>query len=89
MNNFIEIITLQNATFNLWAWIIGTIILLIIAGVTFKENPENTIFVIVFSFVWPIFAGLALVIGVLLSPMWVGMKLGDYWRTRHEQRNPN
>ena len=78
MNNFIEIITLQNATFNQWAWIIGAIILLITAGVTFKEDPESSVSIILIAFVWPIVVGVALAAAVLLSPVWVGMKLGDY-----------
>jgi multidrug transporter EmrE-like cation transporter len=80
VSNFIEIITLQHSTFNQWAWIIGTIILLIIAGVTFKEDTESSVLMIPISFVWPIFAGIALVMGVLLSPVWIGVKLGDYLR---------
>lgn len=80
MNNFIEIITLQHSTFNQWAWIIGTIILLIIAGVTFKEDPESSVLMIPISFVWPS----VLVMGVLLSPVWIGVKLGDYLRKYHD-----
>jgi multidrug transporter EmrE-like cation transporter len=83
VNNFIEIITLQHSTFNQWAWIIGTIILLIIAGVTFKEDTESSVLMIPISFVWPIFAGIA----VLLSPVWIGVKLGDYLRKKHEDEN--
>jgi multidrug transporter EmrE-like cation transporter len=80
VNNFIEIITLQHSTFNQWAWIIGTIILLIIAGVTLKEDTESSVLMIPISFVWPILAGIALLMGVLLSPVWIGVKLGDYLR---------
>jgi multidrug transporter EmrE-like cation transporter len=84
VNNFIEIITLQHSTFNQWAWIIGTIILLIIAGVTFKEDTESSVLMIPISFVWPILAGIALLMGVLLSPVWIGVKLGDYLRKYHD-----
>jgi multidrug transporter EmrE-like cation transporter len=84
VSNFIEIITLQHSTFNQWAWIIGTIILLIIAGVTFKEDPESSVLMIPISFGWPILAGSVLVMGVLLSPVWIGVKLGDYLRKYHD-----
>jgi hypothetical protein len=80
MNTVIQIITLQHSTFNQWAWIIGTIILLIIAGVTFKEDPESSVLMIPISFVWPS----VLVMGVLLSPVWIGVKLGDYLRKYHD-----
>jgi multidrug transporter EmrE-like cation transporter len=80
MNTVIQIITLQHSTFNQWAWIIGTIILLIIAGVTLKEDTESSVLMIPISFVWPILAGIALLMGVLLSPVWIGVKLGDYLR---------
>jgi multidrug transporter EmrE-like cation transporter len=84
VNNFIEIITLQHSTFNQWAWIIGTIILLIIAGVTFEEDTESSALMIPISFVWPILTGIAWVMGVLLSPVWIGVKLGDYLRKYHD-----
>ena len=80
MNTFMQIITLQNPTFNLWAWLIGTIIVLVIAGMGYEEEPENAIILSLFSWAWPMSVIVLMVFLVGCTPFWVGRKLRVWMR---------
>jgi hypothetical protein len=70
-----QIITLQNPTFNMWAWILGTVIMLIIAGMGFEEEPENATILAIFSWAWPTLLVILTVFFVGYTPFWIGKKL--------------
>lgn len=82
MNTFMQIVTLQNATFNGWAWVIGTIILLIIAGMNFEKDPLNAIGVGIFALIWPFLMPVLIGMGLLALPFWVGIKINDFVRNK-------
>lgn len=82
MNTFMQIVTLQNSTFNVWAWVIGTIILLIIAGMNFDEDPPRSIIFGFFALIWPLLMPVLIGMGLLALPFWVGIKINDFVRNK-------
>lgn len=82
MNTFMQIVTLQNFAVNGWVWVIGTIILLIIAGMTFDEDPPRSIMFGVYSLIWPLLMPVLIGMGLLALPFWVGIKLNDFVRNK-------
>lgn len=75
MNNFMQIITLQNPTFNGWVWFIGTAIIIIKAGFEYEEDQITAIKLAVFSWTWPIPAFFLIVLSPGYLLFWVGRKL--------------
>ena len=82
MNTLMQIITLQNATFNQWAWIIGTIIILILIGMNWEnyahDEPEVPITLGILAFFWPICLLMVLLAGIVYSPIWIGRQLAKF-----------
>jgi hypothetical protein len=77
MNELIHILTLQNATFNGWAWAIGTVILLILIGMQWKEHRETSIRMIHLALFWPMAFAVLLIAGFIYTPIWIGRKIKD------------
>ena len=79
MNTLMQIITLQNATFNQWAWIIGTVIILIIVGMKWEtyahDEQEVPITLSILAFFWPICLLMVLLVGIVYCPIWIGRQL--------------
>ena len=83
MNELIHILTLQNATFNGWAWAIGTVILLIRIGMRWNDGDEKTIryfytnliYMIFVALIWPISFAITLIMGIIYTPIWIGRKI--------------
>jgi hypothetical protein len=78
MNTLMQIITLQNATFNQWTWIIGTVIILILVGMKWENNTHHEEELILMSFLalfWPFWLLMVLLAGILYSPIWIGRQL--------------
>lgn len=82
MTTFMQIVTLQNSTFNGWAWVIGTIILLIIAGMNFDEDEPRSIVLGFFALIWPFLMPVFILIGLGALPFWVGRKLNTLIRNK-------
>ena len=81
MNTLMQIITLQNATFNQWAWIIGTVIILIIAGMnwdSYTSDDDEPIKLIFVAFIWPFCLLMVLLVGIVYSPIWIGRQLAKF-----------
>lgn len=77
MNELIHILTLQNATFNVWAWAIGTVISLILIGMRWEEHREDSITMIPLVFAWPFFFAVSLIAGIIYTPIWIGRKIKE------------
>jgi hypothetical protein len=89
MNTLMQIITLQNATFNQWTWITGTVIILIIVGMKWDnyayddgeyhamliDDGEYHAMLILVAFIWPICLLMVLLVGIVYSPIWIGRQL--------------
>ena len=79
MNTLMQIITLQNATFNQWTWIIGTVIILILIGMDWDnyayDDGEYHVMRIAVAFIWPICLLMVLLVGIVYSPIWIGRQL--------------
>lgn len=82
MNTFMQIVTLQNSTFNGWAWVIGAVILLVIAGMGFDEDPGTAVIFGACSLFWPMFLVVGIVIAIISTPIWVGRKINTMLRDR-------
>ena len=80
LDTFIQIITLQNPTFNGWAWGIGTVLLLIGIGLQYEENADDSTIAIVVALFWPIFLAVSIMMGIIAFPVWIGERLGNYLR---------
>ena len=82
MNTLMQIITLQNATFNQWTWIIGTVIILIMVGMNWEnyahDEPEVPMILSVIAFFWPICLLMVLLVGIVYSPIWIGRQLAKF-----------
>lgn len=76
MNELIHILTLQNATFNGWAWVIGAVILLITIGMQWDEG-EHKFIPVAIALLWPFFLVVSLIMGIIYTPIWIGRKIKD------------
>lgn len=70
-----QIVTLQNPTFNLSAWTIGAVILLVIIGMGPQDDVYGSILVALF---WPIFLAVLIMMGMITLPVWIGNKLREH-----------
>jgi predicted membrane channel-forming protein YqfA (hemolysin III family) len=82
MNTLMQIITLQNATFNQWTWIIGTVISLILIGMKWEtyahDEQEVPITLSILAFFWPICLLMVLLVGIVYCPIWIGRQLAKF-----------
>lgn len=78
MNTLIQILTLQNGTFNAWAYGIGTVILLIVAGMNFEEDRDEAFRLIFIALVWPFFLCSLLIVGIVAISVWLGKTLNGW-----------
>ena len=87
MNTLMQIIMLQNATFNQWAWIIGTVISLIIVGMKWEtyahDETEVPITLSILAFFWPICLLMVLLVGIVYSPIWIGRQIAKLNKEKH------
>ena len=80
MDTFIQIITLQNPTFNGWAWGIGTVLLLIGIGLQYEKNADDSVIAIMVALFWPVFLAVSIMMGIIAFPVWIGKMLGNHLR---------
>jgi hypothetical protein len=78
LDTFIQIITLQNPTFNGWAWGIGTVLLLIGIGLQYEKNADDSIIAMLVALFWPIFLAVSIMMGIIAFPVWVGVKINKH-----------
>jgi len=84
MTEFMQIVMLQNETFNMWAWIIGTVLWWILVGVDLvhqentKQYDEGEAYLMAFfAPIWPIMVAVLLVMAIPASIVWIGKYIGN------------